>query len=187
MSDRPHAQHMLSHRMAAAHLRMTSLTDTSGCSVGYQKSDEPTERRKVSQARPSPRQSSRAAPAQATEDEGRRASPPAGSNGNISRNSQDFDRHRQRPANAPKEQQGSTAAREEGHALGLANKDNAKEWLDKGQKWLLGAGKKLAAAAKEAQSTIQTKLEDMEVLKPSQGASCALLFSASVCAFPGRV
>lgn len=48
-------------------------------------------------------------------------------------------------------------------------KDNAKEWLDKGQKWLFGAGKKIAAAAKEAQSTIQTKLEDMEVFKSSQG------------------
>ena len=161
--------------MASTHLRRTSLTDTSECSVGYQRSEEPTERRKVSQARPSPRQSSKAAPAQATEDEGRRASPPAGSNGNTSSNSQEFDRPRQRPANAPKQEPGSIAARDEGHALGLANKDNAKEWLDKGGKWLLGAGKKLAAAAKEAQSTIQTKLEDMEVFKSSQGASRALL------------
>ena len=48
-------------------------------------------------------------------------------------------------------------------------KDNAKELLNKGQKWLMGAGKKLAAAAKEAQSSIQTKLEDMEVFKSSQG------------------
>ena len=38
------------------------------------------------------------------------------------------------------------------------------------------------AAAKEAQSTIQTKLEDMEVFKSSQGASRAILLSASVCA-----
>lgn len=60
---------------------------------------------------------------------------------------------------------------------GLAGKDNAKEWLDKGQKWLLGAGKKLAAAAKEAQSTIQTKLEDMEVFKSSQGQPQACLAS----------
>ena len=173
--------------MASAHLEMTLLMGASECTVGYQKSEEPMERRKISQARPSPRQSSKAAPAQATEDEGRRAPPPAGSNGNISRNSQDLDRRHQRPANTPQQQQGSIAAREEGHALGLANKDNAKEWLDKGQKWLLGAGKKLAAAAKEAQSTIQTKLEDMEVFKSSQGIPCAPLFSASGCATPKRV
>lgn len=44
----------------------------------------------------------------------------------------------------------------------------------------MGAGKKLAAAAKEAQSTIQTKLEDMEVFKSSQGPSQAhFTFSTS--------
>jgi hypothetical protein len=42
----------------------------------------------------------------------------------------------------------------------------------------MGAGKMLAAAAKEAQSTIQTKLEDIEVFKSSQGPSQAL------CPFP---
>ena len=170
--------------MASAHFRMTSLVDISVCSVGSQKREEPTERRKVAQARPSPRQSGRAAPAQPVEDKGHRASPHAGSDGDISSNSQDVDCRHQRPASVPKQQQGSLAAREEGHALGLANKDNAKEWLDKGGKWLLGAGKKLAAAAKEAQSTIQTKLEDMEVFKSSQGAPRTLICYASLCAIP---
>ena len=166
---------------------MTSLVNVPACSVGNEKSEEATDRRKVLQARPSPRQIGRAAPAQAAEDEGRRPSLPAGSNGSISSNSQDADRRHQRPASVLKQQQGSSAAKEEGHALGLANKDNAKEWLDKGQKWLMGAGKKLAAAAKEAQSTLQTKLEDMEVFKASQGAHRALIIFASSCAVPGRV
>ncbi|CAL8460559.1 g88 [Coccomyxa elongata] len=50
-------------------------------------------------------------------------------------------------------------------AAGPGGKDSAKEWLDKGQKWLFTAGKKVAAAAKEASSTIQSKLDEMEVFK----------------------
>jgi phage terminase large subunit-like protein len=52
-------------------------------------------------------------------------------------------------------------------ASGGAGKDVTKEWLDKGHKWLMSATKKVAAAAKEASSSIQSKLEDMDVFKPS--------------------
>lgn len=51
--------------------------------------------------------------------------------------------------------------------MGASGKDATREWLDKGQKWLFSAGKKVAAAAKEASSTIQSKLEDIEVFKTS--------------------
>ncbi len=57
-------------------------------------------------------------------------------------------------------------------AVGPGGKDSAKEWLDKGQKWLFTAGKKVAAAAKEASSTIQNKLDEMEVFKASGGSFC---------------
>jgi hypothetical protein len=56
--------------------------------------------------------------------------------------------------------------------MGAGGKDSAKEWLDKGQKWLFTAGKKVAAVAKEASSTIQSKLDEMEVFKASSESLC---------------
>ena len=39
-------------------------------------------------------------------------------------------------------------------------------WLQSGQRWLAGAGRKVVAAAKDAQSSLQTRLGDLDVFAP---------------------
>lgn len=69
--------------------------------------------------------------------------------------------------------------------MGAGGTDSAKEWLDKGQKWLFSAGKKVAAAAKEASSTIQSKLDEMEVFKSSGQHHPSFVITRSLEQHPG--
>lgn len=50
-----------------------------------------------------------------------------------------------------------------------AGKETAKDWMDKGGKWLATARRKVAAAAKEASSSLQSRLDDLEVFKAGGG------------------
>lgn len=50
-------------------------------------------------------------------------------------------------------------------------KDQAKQWLSAGQKWLSSAGKKVAQAVKETQTQINLKLEELEGHGPQSNGS----------------
>lgn len=87
----------------------------------------------------------------------------------------------QRPASVePPDELGSREARRRGgdedavEDGGEAGREGARAWLNSGQRWLAGAGRKVVAAAKDAQSSLQSRLGDMDVFAP-KGAAGAFL------------
>lgn len=75
------------------------------------------------------------------------------------------------------------AAAQQPPDLGQAQiKDQAKQWLSAGQKWLSGAGKKVAQAVKETQSQINNKLDELDGRAHYSGGALFLaILQSSTC------